>query len=28
LDETRHYVSERARDVELDLDAYAPMGDD
>jgi len=28
LDETRHYVSERARDAELDLDAYSPMGDD
>jgi ATP-dependent helicase/nuclease subunit B len=28
LDETRHYVSERALDVELDLDAYASLGDD
>lgn len=28
LDETEHYVSERARDVELDLDAYATGGDD
>lgn len=28
LDETRHYVSERARDTELDLTAYASGGDD